>query len=164
MFQAGKILRLVPFTLGSAPKAWFSSYRPNRGNYMENQPICRHQLFPGDLTQSSGIAPGLFSLAIVSCRIVLCVVSCRIVLWYWFEGRILIQSLAQPCDSQWRKRPRPQIVHSTIELHTVSIYRTKSPTKWILHFCLYLVTKNVMLIWHLSLKWQKMTSQTNIAN
>ena len=65
MFQAGKILRLVPFTLGSAPKAWFSSYRPNRDNYMENQPICRHQLSPGDLTQSYGIASGLFSLAIL---------------------------------------------------------------------------------------------------
>ena len=65
MSQAGKILRLVPFTLGPAPKAWFSNYRPNRGDYMENQPIYRHQLFPSDLTQSSGIASGLFSLAIL---------------------------------------------------------------------------------------------------
>ena len=121
------------------------------GDYMENHPIYRLQLSPGDLTQSSGIASGLFSLAILKFGERLG--RCR--LWYCFEGHLLSQFLAQPCDGQWKKRLRPQIVHSAIVLHTVSIYRTESPTKRIVHICLYLVTKNVMFIWHLSLKWQK---------
>ena len=136
MSQTGKILRLV-----------FSSYRPNRGNYMENHPIYRHQLSPGDLT---------FSLAILKFdeRLGRSCVELRCgSLWHCFEGRILIQSLAQPCDSQWQKRSRTLIVHNEIALHTVSIYRTKSPTKRLVHFCFYLVTKNVMFIGHLSLKW-----------
>ena len=84
MSQTGKILRLV-----------FSSYRPNRGNYMENHPIYRHQLSPGDLTISLAILK--FGERLGRSHVEL---RCGLTLWYCFEGRILIQSLAQPCDSK----------------------------------------------------------------